>query len=94
MESGIASSKFLIMVWSFLLPALILKLHMNQSRVTSSEQNILLFPQEIPRDVGTLCQEQGQRSNIRKKKDAPSALITLEITRTLGALCQELGSRD
>jgi len=66
---------------------------MNQSRVTSSEQNILLFPQEIPRDVGTLCQEQGQRPNIRTK-DAPSSLITWEITRILGALCQKLGSRD
>ena len=64
---------------------------MNQSRVTASEQNILLFPQEIPRDVGTLCQEQGQRPNIRTK-DAPSALITWEITKVLEALCQEPGA--
>lgn len=79
------------MASSFWWPAAILKLSRNPPRGASLKQKMLLSTQEIPRDLGALCQELELRPNIRTK-EALSISITQEITMILGAVCQELGT--
>ena len=63
------NSKLLIMACSFQRPALIQEPSRSPPRVVSLEQKALLFPQEITRVSGALCQELGPETNVRTRND-------------------------
>ena len=76
---GAESSKLLMKVWSFWWLAPILKLSSKSDSIRTKDTPIT---QEVPRDLGALCQEPGQKPNIGTK-DAPCALITRKVWRCL-----------